>query len=245
MNFPLDEKKVYEEINQLWQSEDHTMKEAIVSKGDELEKYNKLVRLYGAESMNLVAVQPLLPQHKCVSVNKIMEHSHSISIENKLLNFFIFIFSVFCMFQMILILIIKFNLELPTLEIICYGVIFHYTYLTILIMGKSLTYLFMLTFFFRIYVGIKIFKNFVTTNVLLRLINLQFIGFLTSSLIIILIMGSDMILKMLLTQLEVIDDGYVDGFLGKLIKWTSYTDMVFYSTIAVGLLLTTTRKLAR
>lgn len=245
MDFALDEKREFTADNQPWLTD--PVKEALVSKSAELKQYNRLVRLYGAESPVLAAFQQQhpLPRHRHDSINKVLETRHSMTIENKLLSFFVFMFSVFCAFQLTLIAIIRFDLEPHSLEWFSHEVFFNYAYLGILLLGKCLTYLFMLTFFFRVYVGVKLFKDTVTTNVLLKLINVQFMGFLSSSLITAGIVAVDLLLKKLLMQLEIINDYPLDATIASVNQWTSYVDWVFYCTVAVGVVLSTTRKLVR
>lgn len=249
MSFSLDEKMEFHAHNQPWLSEEETLNEALVSKKDEIKKYNKLLRLYGAESPNLEAFthkELLLPQNRRIAVNKVMEKHHSMKIENKLLNFFLIVFSIFCMIQLVLIAIVKFDLDLPSLNSFTQGDFLRVSYLCLLLLGKGLTYVFMAAFFFRVYIGMKLFGDSMSTNALIRLIHLQFWGFLTSSIATAAIVGLDLLLNTLLTGSE---DVGVHDLLNKIVMtivtYTNFLDWVFYCTVTVGLVLTTMGKLAK
>lgn len=254
-DFKLDEKyDEYEAMTELRRDSEFQMKEAIRLKKDELKSYNKLFRLYGAES-------PLL-QGKNLSrefedskssiptVNKVLETKHNIGVENQILNFFIFIASVFLLFQFSIIAIIKLDVEFPSLEFINYHIFFHYAYLVVLVLGKTLTYVFMMFFFARVYIGLKVFTRSVNTGILLKLINLQFIGFFSSSSIVTIgIIGLDLLFKITLTQLDIVDESIKDYHYNDILRYfkliTGYLDILFYGTMIIGGLLTITRMIIK
>ncbi|ODV71597.1 uncharacterized protein CYBJADRAFT_191752 [Cyberlindnera jadinii NRRL Y-1542] len=251
MDFKLDEKVEYNEYNQPWvkESEDKfdmdplsPLQRAISSKISEVRKYNWF-RLYGAETPNLIAVKPN-EEFKNMSMNKVKENTHSLKIENQLLNLFIIIFTLLATFQFALVLIVRFDLDLLEWD---YHVLFHYSYLILLLIGKCLTYTFMASFFLRVYIGIKLFKDSVKTNVLMKLIKMQFVGFLASSLVAIGILSADMVLKFLLTELEVInqDETLINTKVLSMVNWITKMDWVFYSTVIAGLVLMGFRRLVK
>jgi hypothetical protein len=80
-------------------------------------KYNERTKLYGDQAQLLVPSPP----ESNISTNKILEQRHTMSIEKRFLESFILIFSVFCAFQLMLILIIKFDFEPPSSRVIDYS----------------------------------------------------------------------------------------------------------------------------
>lgn len=105
----------------------------------------------------------------------------------------------------------------------------------------------MASFFLRVYIGIKLFKDSVKTNVLMKLIKMQFVGFLASSLVAIGILSADMVLKFLLTELEVInqDETLINTKVLSMVNWITKMDWVFYSTVIAGLVLMGFRRLVK
>ncbi|ONH65103.1 hypothetical protein BON22_5040 [Cyberlindnera fabianii] len=108
----------------------------------------------------------------------------------------------------------------------------------------------MMFFFARVYIGLKVFTRSVNTGILLKLINLQFIGFFSSSSIVTIgIIGLDLLFKITLTQLDIVDESIEDYHYNDILRYfkliTGYLDILFYGTMIIGGLLTITRMIIK
>ncbi|ODQ57012.1 hypothetical protein WICANDRAFT_81245 [Wickerhamomyces anomalus NRRL Y-366-8] len=113
--------------------------------------------------------------------NQILENHHSMTVENRILNFFIFAFTIFIVLQFSLILIMKLDIDWPSLlQFISFEDFYQISWLCILVIV-------------RCYIGVKIFRRLVKTNILFKLLNYQFMGFLKSTL---MTMGINILVSM-------------------------------------------------
>jgi hypothetical protein len=82
-------------------------------------EHSERMKLYGVRADLLVSSPP----ESNMSRNMILEQRHTMSIEKRFLDSFILIISLFCAFQMMLILIIKFDLEPPNWRVFDYSMV--------------------------------------------------------------------------------------------------------------------------
>lgn len=253
-----DEKMDFEYQNVIRRNSDILVEKAMIQKKDELDKYKNVIRLYGhPESLKPEFEEPdLLSTFENESRNKILEARHDMNMENRILNIFIMLFTILITFQFTLIIILKLDIDWPSFNLIDYVLIFHFAYLAVLFVGKALTYVFLLAFFARIYIGLKVFSSSVNTNILLKLVNMQFNGFLNSSVVTLGIIVLDVIFKCLLRGLELIPGqsdetdsdiqiSLYNFILNKIQMVFSLLDIVLYSTILIGLILVGLRKIVK
>ena len=208
-----------ETLNILRRNSEIEMLNALELKKDELDKYKlKLITKTNQAS------------------NQILETRHSMTIENKILNFFIFAFTIFIVLQFSLISIMKFDIDWPsTFQFINFEEFYQITWLCILIIGKMLSYFCLLNFLIRCYIGVKIFQTSVTTNILIKLLNYQFMGFFKSTLITMGIISADIMMKNVLVSMDYVDNRELVNQVLDIVKQiTSYGDVVLYSILIIG-----------
>lgn len=112
------------------------------------------------------------------SRNKILQSIEILNIEERFLSIFITVFSIFALFQISLLVSIKFDL-LDTFDLTdnVLDSIFSYSYLAFLFIAKNISYASLIIFFLRIYSGAKFFQKF-NSNLIISLLNQQFFKFL-------------------------------------------------------------------
>lgn len=215
---------------------DIEMLNAMESKKDELDKYQYRL-IYNSKKFTNQAP------------NRILESHHSMTIENKILNFFIFAFTIFIILQFSLISIINFDITWPTLLKLSnnFEEFYQIAWIIILIAGKTLSYFCLLNFLIRCYIGIKIFKTSVNTNILLKLLNYQFMGYFKTTLITMVIIVIDFWMKNMLISMDYISDNYdhINRILKVMKTATYYIDIIVYTTLLVGMVVSCCWRLTR
>ncbi|CAM9022628.1 unnamed protein product [Wickerhamomyces anomalus] len=168
--------------------------------------------------------------------NQILETHHSMTVENKILNFFIFAFTIFIVLQFSLILIMKLDIDWPSLlQFISFEDFYQISWLCILVIGKMLSYFCLINFLVRCYIGVKIFRRFVKTNILFKLLNYQFMGFLKSTLMTMGIVSANIILKNILVSMDYIGNHeHVNQVLDIVKQVSLYGDVILYSMLIIG-----------
>lgn len=215
--------------NQLRRNSEIEMLKALESKKDELAKYK----------------MKLIFRKKNETPNRLLESYHSTTIENKILNFFIFIFSLFIFLQFSLIGIIKFDINFQY-NYNYYEKSYQIIWLCVLIIGKLLSYFCLLNFLIRCYIGIKIFNSTVKTNILIKLLNYQFMGFFKTTLITIGIIGVDMMMRQYLVDtLNYLNNDYYNHLVENIKLVTKFIDFVVYSILGVGIVMSVLWRMTR
>lgn len=168
--------------------------------------------------------------------NQILENHHSMTVENRILNFFIFAFTIFIVLQFSLILIIKLDIDWPSLlQFISFEDFYQISWLCILVIGKMLSYFCLINFLVRCYIGVKIFRRLVKTNILFKLLNYQFMGFFKSTLMTMGIVSANIILKNILVSMDYIGNHeHVNRVLDIVKQVSLYGDVVLYSMLIIG-----------
>ncbi|CCH45127.1 putative membrane protein [Wickerhamomyces ciferrii] len=156
-----------------------------------------------------------------ISPNKILENQHHMNIENKILNIFIGLFTLFVICQYTLLSLI--NIEDTDLYFTMSVLSF-----IMITMGKLITYFGLINFIRRCYIGVKIFQTNVQTNILFKLINYQFIGFFQTCGLTIGIISINMMLQHVLINHQELYSNDV------IVDITQVVDYVLYGVLIVG-----------
>jgi hypothetical protein len=215
---------------------DYYVHQAMLAKRKELEQYKvKLYEPYAVENTT---------SSKKISVNKILESKHNLNVENQILNFFIIAFSVFITFQLVLIVLLK--IEHLSFD---YEPIVNYAYCSALIIGKVMNLIYLITFFIRCYIGVRIFHTNTKSLILFKLLDIQFKGFMSSFIMITTLLLMNYGFRTQLMRMELLSvDGSNSHFsivYESLKNAIGYTDLPVLCVVISGVVLSALRKAAK